>query len=504
MKTCLYSLIFWVLLILAALPADAILYPATGFSNDFYVYLNNPLEPEQYSGKLVIKFWNRYRIEKSAEAGIMFASDDPGLSPNVARLNQTLEKRNIQSVSRAFKHSVDHLRDVRNTALMISGEELPDMNRFFFIDVPDHSDAQALLWALYTNPVCEVVYMHPKPTPLPTPDLSDWQVYLHGAVSNGYDFKYAWTQSGGDGSQVKMIDIEYDWYEQHEDLQKTSADILYGYETNLFGNSRDHGTASVGVSAALNNGFGMKGGIYNADVKMISSVNSSAAWILHDAVNYAVSNTQPGDVILLEQQAYANSTYCPIEYWALFYTPIANAAAQNRIIIEPAGNGGADLDDTGTWGNIFQRSTRDSMAVIIGAGNSITRGRESVSTYGSRVDIQGWGDFVVATLGFGDLYGTVLSNQYTKTFAGTSSASALSAAAAGACESYARANYSIYLPPSTLRGLLASNGSAQTFGLTGHIGPLPNLSNTFSQIIPEPGMFIGMMIAVALILCRNK
>jgi hypothetical protein len=494
MKTHLYSLLFCVLLILAASPVDAVLYPATGFSNDFYVYLNNPLEPEHYSGKLVIKFWNRYQIEKSTEAGILFVSDAPGLSINVARLNQTLEERNIQSVSRAFTHSAAHLKKERGNALMISGQDLPDMNRFFFIDAPDHTEALGLLWALYTNPVCEVVYMHPKPTPLPTPDLSDWQVYLHGAVSNGYDFKYAWTRPGGDGSQVRMIDIEYDWYEQHEDLQKTSADILYGYESNLFGNSRDHGTASVGVSAALNNGIGMKGGIYNADVKMISSLNSSAAWILHDAVNFAVSNTQPGDVILLEQQAYAQGAYCPIEYWALFYTPIANAAAQNRIIIEPAGNGSADLDDTGTWGTIFQRSTRDSMAIIVGAGNSVTRGRESVSTYGSRVDIQGWGDFVVATLGFGDLYGTGESNQYTKSlFAGTSSASALSAAAAGACESYARANYSIYLPPSTLRGLLASNGYAQTFGLAGHIGPLPNLSNTFSKIIPEPSSILFIL-----------
>ncbi len=480
------SLYLFCLTILSVYSIKAVYYPATGFSNDFYVYQANPLKAEEYSGKLVIKFWNKCSVERATKPGKLFETERDNLAGNVAALNNSLKAGNVRTVTRAFTHSPGQLRTIHNAAEMMSGEELPDMNRFFFIDMPDYSQAQTLLMELYTNPVCEVVYMHPKPPPLPTSDLSGNQTYLHGAASNGYDFIYAWSQAGGDGSQVRLIDIEYDWYEQHEDLQMTSADVLYGYQTNLFGTSRDHGTMSVGVSAALNNGFGMKGVVYNADIKMISSVNSSAAWILHDSVNVAVSNTAPGDVILLEQQAYANNAYCPIEYWALFYTPIANAAAQGRIVIEPAGNGSADLDNTATWGTLFQRSSRDSMAIIIGAGNSVNRSRESFSTYGSRVDIQGWGDYSVATLGVGDLAGTVLSNEYTKTFAGTSSASALSAGVAASCESYSKATYSTVQSPAVLRGLLASNGYAQTFGLTGQIGPLPNLSNTFSKIVPEP------------------
>ena len=473
------------LAILSAVSVKAVFYPATGFSNDFYVYQAHPLTPAEYSGKLVIKFWNDCPVECATE-GSLFTTGRAGLSRHIDALNTVLISAQIESVSRAFRHSPDHLRSAHMMAEMMSRADLPDMNRFFFIDVPDYNRAQSLLPALYTNPVCELVYLHPKPVPLPTQDLSGNQTYLHGAASNGYDFIYAWSQSGGDGSQVRLIDIEYDWYEQHEDLQMSTADILYGYETNLFGTSRDHGTASVGVSSALNNGYGMQGGVYNADIKMISSVDSSASWILHDSVNYAVSNSSPGDVILLEQQAYANGAYCPIEYWALFYTPIANAAAMGRIVIEPAGNGGTDLDNTVVWGNIFQRSTRDSMAIMVGAGSSVNRSRQSFSNYGSRLDIQGWGDYSVATLGYGDLYGSALSNEYTAQFAGTSSASALSAAVAASCQSYSKATYGAVLSPAMLRGLLASNGYAQTFGLAGHIGPLPNLSTTFSQIVPEP------------------
>jgi hypothetical protein len=491
------------------LPAPALYYPATGFSNDFYIYHENPPSPEHYSGKLVIKFWNGYSIDRSIDSEDMFVSYDEKSSSHVTGINACLASYNVTGVTRAFNHPPEQLKAIHEDAELLSGQELPDMNTFFFLEVPEYTEALEMLWSLYSNPICEVVYMHPKPPPPPTPDLSRHQVYLHGAVSNGYDFFYAWTQPGGDGSQVRIIDIEYDWYEQHEDLQMSSADVLYGYESNLFGLGRDHGTASVGVYKSLHNGYGMKGAAYNADAKMISSLDGTAAWILHDAIYAAISNTSPGDIILLEQQGYAHNHYCPVEYYSLYYTPIAYAAALDRIVIEPAGNGNADLDDTGTWGNLFQRTYRDSGALIIGGGRAANRFRWSDSadpnngsTYGSRVDIQGWADYTVATLAYGDLYGTVLSNQYTSTFAGTSSASALAAAAAAACESYSKDNYGMILPPTMLRRLIVSNGLQQPFG-TGKVGPLPNLSNTFSQIIPEPG-FIGILIATVLILCRKK
>jgi len=410
----------------------------------------------------------------------------PEYQPDVDNINSTLADHGITFSERAFTRPEIELDIERLQAQIIVEEELPDLNLWFFLDVHDHPNAITLLVPLFTNPVCEIVYMHPNPTNLPTGN----QTYLQPAVSNGYDALYAWTQPGGDGSNVKLIDIEYDWYYAHEDLLKSSADILWGVNQNLFGTSLDHGTASLGVSAALNNSYGMKGIVYNANTKMISSLNASGSWLLHDAISYAVSNTSPGDVILLEQQASAGGTYCPVEYWALFYSPIANAAALNRIIIEPAGNGYSDLDSAAKWGNLFQRSNRDSGAVMVGAGTAANRSRVNFSDYGSRVDIQGWGDWSVASLGYGDLTGTVLSNEYTKSFSGTSSASALSAGVAASIESYAKTKYSFYLPSLVLRSNLVNNGIAQTFGLSGNIGPLPNLSNSFTAIVPEPFLFI--------------
>jgi len=494
MKTTYSKLTVLILCLFLSISAHAIFYPETGFSSDFHVYTNSILGPGEYSGLMAIKFWNNTGVKLNSFSAPepmpppepIFITDIPEFQLDVDQINFILASHSIMFSERAFTRPELELDLEREKAEIIVEEELPDLNLWFFLDAPDYPIALELLVPLFTNPVCEIVYLHPNPTNLPTANLEGHQTYLQPAVSNGYDALYAWTQPGGDGSNVKLIDIEYDWYYAHEDLLKSSSDILWGVNQNLFGTSLDHGTASLGVSGALSNSYGMKGIVYNANIKMISSLNASATWLLHDAISYAVSNTSPGDVILLEQQASAGGTFCPVEYWALFYSPIANAAALNRIIIEPAGNGFSDLDVLATWGNLFQRSYRDSGAIMVGAGTAANRSKVNFSDYGSRVDIQGWGDWSVASLGYGDLTGTVLSNEYTKSFSGTSSASALSAGVAASVESYAKTRYGFYLPSLVLRSNLVNNGIAQTFGPAGNIGPLPNLGNSFTAIVPEP------------------
>jgi len=504
MKTKNFNLSIFAFILLTSFSVSAKFYPATGFSEDFHVYTNSILSPGEYSGLMAIKFWNNtgVKLNPLPPPEPLFITDVPEFQPDVDQINLTLFNHVVTFAERAFTRPEIELEAERLQAEMIVGEELPDLNLWFFLDVHDYPNAVSLLVPLYTNPVCEVVYLHPNPTNLPTGNLEGYQTYLHGSVSNGYDCYYAWSQPGGDGSSVRLIDIEYDWYYAHEDLLKSASDIIWGVNQNLFGTSLDHGTMSVGVSAALNNSYGMKGMVYNVDLKMIAALNASGSWLLHDAVSYAVSNTVPGDVILLEQQASAGGIYCPVEYWALFYSPIANASALNRIVIEPAGNGYADLDDTSRWGNIFQRTHRDSGAIMVGAGAAANRSRVNFSDYGSRVDIQGWGDWSVASLGKGDLTGTVLSNEYTKTFSGTSSASALSAGVAASVESYAKAKFGFYLPSLVLRSNLVVNGVTQTFGLAGHIGPLPNLSNSFTAIIPEPFLFFIYQLSIIIFYFR--
>lgn len=483
MKTHMYVVAWLACAMLSACTAAAALYP--GFHVDFHAYTNRLPMAHEYNGWMVVKFVNGSAVMLNPMPPPLFDTDEPFWQPHVMALNQLLQSNGVMVAWHCFSRPAPELQAERVAGEMMTGETLPDLTLFFFLDVHDFANAMSLWFAIQANPVVEISYLHPVAPALPTTNLMSHQRYLHPAASNGYDVYYAWTQPGGDGAQVRMIDIEYDWYLPHEDLQKGAGTLLWGTASNLFGTSRDHGTASVGISAALSNSYGMQGMLYRGDVRVIAALDSTANWLLHDAISYAISNTQPGDVILLEQQAYANNVYCPVEYWALFYAAIVQATALDRIVIEPAGNGSADLD-AAYWNNLFQRWYRDSRTLMIGAGTATNRARCSFSTYGSRVDFQGWGDWSVASLGYGDLYGSHWSNTYTRAFAGTSSASALAAGAAGIVQSYARAKYGLYLPPVLLRSNLVATGVAQITPPSGNIGPLPNLRAALPAVVPEP------------------
>jgi hypothetical protein len=427
----------------------------------------------QYSGVLVVKFRNGSNLT-AAQGG--FQSAMTGDAGDLACIHDALIRAKANSPEREFTRPANDLQAERILAERNTGGELPDLTQFFTIRVADYGAARELLQTMRTNRLVEVIYARSLPVPPPTPDFTSYQYYFASGALNGYDVFYARTRPGGDGSRAKLIDIEYQWELDHEDLQKSLTNILWG--TQYTGYGPDHGTAALGISAAIHNNYGMDGIIYGGHIDMICSTDSGGNWVLANAINQAISFTAPGDVILLEQQGYSYvlTNYCPVEYYSDVYSAIANATALNRVIIEPAGNGYLNLDDP-AWGGIFQRATRDSGAIMVGAGLAEDRSRCDFSDYGSRVDIQGWGDWSVATLGYGDLYGWSETNYYTLEFSGTSSASALSAGVAALVQSCARASYGFSLPTLMLRSNLVQTGYPQTYGLAGNIGPLPNLSN---------------------------
>ena len=137
-----------------------------------------------------------------------------------------------------------------------------------------------------------------------------------------------------------------------------------------------------------------------------------------------------------------------------------------------AGNGNQDLDSADyatymSWG--------DSGAIIVGAGsNTTSHDKLSFSTYGSRVNVQGWGTSVF-TLGYGNFaqYGGDWDQSYTSTFSGTSSASPFIASAAVILQQAALDRTGTILTPLQLRDHLIQTGKPQGSG--GNIGPFPDL-----------------------------
>src|SRR3989304_14631 len=86
------------------------------------------------------------------------------------------------------------------------------------------------------------------------PNVEGGQLYLTPPTA-GVHARAAWILPGGDGSGVRITDIEYGWQLTHEDLSKGATAIV------IAGNSsdNDHGTAVLGEMAADRNGFGVTG-----------------------------------------------------------------------------------------------------------------------------------------------------------------------------------------------------------------------------------------------------
>src|SRR5437667_12611830 len=121
-----------------------------------------------------------------------------------------------------------------------------------------------------------------------------------------------------------------------------------------------------------------------------------------------------------------------MEYLDANFDAIKNATARGGVVVEIAGNGSMDLDSPIYHGK-FNRSIRDSGAIMVGAGSSSGREPRCFTNFGSRVDLQGWGEYV-ATLGYGDINVNGIDDTqfYTPFVGGTYSATAIFAVSAPA------------------------------------------------------------------------
>lgn len=381
--------------------------------------------------------------------------------------------------------------------------DVPDMSVYYRVDAPldqlgDLAKALAAedaieaayvkppAWpAVFDDPGAELNSMLPSAgaTPLNTPDFTARQGYLDPAPG-GIDARFAWTQPGGDGTGVQIIDVEGAWRFTHEDLRQNQGGVIGGTQSSDLG-WRNHGTAVVGEFGSDRNAFGTTGICSLANVRAIShfGIGSSAAIV------QAASALGPGDIILIElhrpgqlASGIDQDGFIAIEWWPDDFDAIVFATGRGVIVVEAAGNGAEDLDDPAyenpdsgfpaTWRNPFNRANRDSGAVVVGAGApppgthntnvwGPDRSRLDFSNFGSMVDAQGWGREVTTT-GYGDLQGGVNEDEwYTDSFSGTSSASPIVVGALGCLQGIADANGQPRLTPASARHILRSTGSPQ-------------------------------------------
>lgn len=403
-------------------------------------------------------------------------------SDRVNPLNDVLaSERCVESIDRKSTLSRERLDRIRAEAEAYSGMSMPDMSLYYKVIIKAGStpdEKLRLLNRINALDVVEIAYFQPIPAlPLaPTPNWQSSENYLEAAPT-GINAYYGWTVAGGKGEGVRVVDIEGNWVESHEDLHGGTDHFHIAGAKILSSTWYHHGTAVLGEIAADSNSFGTTGIAFNVDLGTVSIGSME----LDDALEIAVDSTEPGDIILIELH-YAgpnDGAYVPAEYFQAYFDAILTASAAGRIVVEAGGNGSQDLDDSYWYGSLFDPNYRFSGALMIGAGDA-NHVPEWFTNHGSRIDVHGFGSDVY-TLGYGDLYGTDTTNYYTAYFGGTSSASPI---IVGACAILQGINLNVHGYPLDHTGMraLLQNYSTPQSPHSWLIGPMPNLSGSIEEI----------------------
>ncbi|KAK4454266.1 peptidase S8/S53 domain-containing protein, partial [Podospora aff. communis PSN243] len=312
------------------------------------------------------------------------------------------------------------------------------------------------------------------------------QGYLK-AAPGGIEAQYAWGHAGGDGANTKVIDIERGWKLDHEDLVTQNITLLAGQNVlDRYGGNYPHGTAVLGEMLMADNNKGGVGIVPAAKGDVVGiqrTVGGGPVENPPEAILDAASFLGYGDVMLLEMQVgdeFLN--LWPVEIYDANFDAIQLAVALGITVVEPAANGGVNMDTPVTRpGSTVPKSLltvghphfRDSGAIVVAAGSSSTpRTRLSFSNYGSRVDVHSWGENIrtssVDVPAYTDSYAD---------FSGTSGAAPIIAGAALSMQGIVKVRTGGKLSPSALRSRMKLGGTDSATPWTDKIGVQPNLKN---------------------------
>lgn len=302
------------------------------------------------------------------------------------------------------------------------------------------------------------------------------QTYLHGVHLDGSDESginaiKVWPTY--DGTGIGFADLERGWHLGHADFPKKLT-VLNGKDVVTA--HADHGTQAVGaVIAVHNNCKGIAGIAPGADVKGVLSfvtldVDAFGAPIevhnLTGAIIDALDHLAVGDVLQIEIQALESGTFTggkkgrPVETVPSVFDAIRLVTALGRIVIEPAGNDGIDLD--GAYPKLKRGGPGDSGAIMVSGCDHLAVEQDGVVVHlkdesvcqGTRVDCHGWSGFMYTSqepFGAGTLdYGS---------WGGTSAAVSMISGAALLAQQMHTDVFGTRASPTKLRSILSTYGT---------------------------------------------
>lgn len=318
----------------------------------------------------------------------------------------------------------------------------------------------------------------------PTPDFTSLQGYrtstgggydLEGTPEDPFDGLYGLgqfvfevlgrgEQNQARGKTIKVGVIEFSAWLNHEDLKDSDGNRVVNLDPDvsiddlftLNSSWLNHGTATLGEIAAVENSFGVTGIAPDAEpwffpIVTFQGGRAFTAW------GNALVIFGPGDVLSASYGPAGCGTLATSPtMWTLFRT----ASDLGITVCISAGN---DCCDLGT----APQANGDSGAIIVGAGfagspwcrlgfSNFHKAPNS-ATEDEQVHVQAWGT-AVTTLGYGGLFlGNGNPNRsYSSTFGGTSSAAPMVAGLVADLQGLAKQFHGIPLMPNQIRDILTA------------------------------------------------
>ncbi|MBL8694982.1 MAG: S8 family serine peptidase [Planctomycetes bacterium] len=442
------------------------------------------LAPQQPGWRLALKFRDGLRVRADGAGGIFSRAGAP--LTRVRALGAELGVRFEPAI--ALPEAV--LAQLQERAQARTGVESADLAGILYaMGLPQ--DARRLEEAVRQfQQIEEIEYASietlgaapPSDIPPLTPSFVGFQSYRLTNPGLGFELALA---SGATGTGVKLSDCEYNWTLSHEDLAGGDIALEPGQTPDPITvqlGFDDHGTACVGETTALMNNYGCSGAAGSSPVQLYSELTIQGGFRRLTAVTNAVAQSAAGDVVQLEMQAPGpGGSYGPAELDPNLWLIVKTGTDAGVVVVAAAGNGAQNLDSAPYAG---YAAKGDSGAIIVGAGSAnLQHERLGFSSYGSRVNVQAWGESVF-TLGYGT-YAALAPGKdqsYTASFSGTSSATPLVSAACLLVQQKAKQQLGAPLAPTILRQLLVHTGVPQGGTTPGNIGPIPNVPAAIAAI----------------------
>ncbi|MBT7618981.1 MAG: S8 family serine peptidase [Calditrichaeota bacterium] len=419
---------------------------------------------------------------------------------DMSSINELVGRFNMHSGRKLFSQRRNYIDELRRNGMSKTGKELADLNLYFIVTIDSTKLCSDIIKALINCPVVETAYPKSKIC-LPfdiepeTALFSGDQGYLYDAPE-GIDAPAVWEIAGGLGEGVKIIDIEYCWTFEHEDLKEP-------FHVSEIQNQQfiNHGDAVIGIMIGQHNDYGIDGICPEAQIGGISVSSIENVADIADLIINASEQLDEGDIVVLEIQT---QSLWPIESVQDVFDAIEIITSNGIIVVEAGANGNHNLDID----ERFDPENRHSGSILVGAGNppigewGQDRSRCSFSNYGTRFDLQGWGWGIVTT-GYGDLFYPNSDERqwYTAEFSGTSGATPIVTGAVACVQGIYKDRFEneFVLSGNEIRDILRNSGSPQQNGPhgNGNIGPRPNLRAALELIPQIPGTLNGVVFDAA-------